>query len=308
MSLLIRRAANGDHESQIHDIMSVDGRNEFIWRAANGDHEPRFHDIRKGREAMILVVDVGNTNITFGVYQGEKLCATFRMMSKTPHTSDEYGVQIVDLLERNEIGREQLTGAIVASVVPNVMHALVGAVVKYVKLTPLIVGPGVKTGIRVITANPYEVGSDRIVDAVAAYEKYGGPVLVLDFGTATTYDYVTADGCFAAGITAPGIRTAARALWQEAAKLPEIEIIKPKTILAQETISSMQAGLVYGQIGQTEYIIRQVKKETGLKDMKVVATGGLGRIISAETDTIDIYDSTLTLDGLRIIYHKNKKG
>mgnify|MGYP001081124113 FL=1 len=159
-----------------------------------------------------------------------------------------------------------------------------------------------------MTANPYEVGSDRIVDAVAAYEKYGGPVLVLDFGTATTYDYVTAAGWFAAGITSPGMRTAARALWQEAAKLPEIEIIKPKTILAQETISSMQAGLVYGQIGQTEYIIRQVKKETGLKDMKVVATGGLGRIISAETDTIDIYDSTLTLDGLRIIYHKNKKG
>lgn len=256
---------------------------------------------------MILVVDVGNTNITFGVYRGEKLCATFRMMSKTPHTSDEYGVQIVDLLERNEIGREQLTGAIVASVVPNVMHALVGAVVKYVKLTPLIVGPGVKTGIRVVTANPYEVGSDRIVDAVAAYEKYGGPVLVLDFGTATTYDYVTADGCFAAGITAPGIRTAARALWQEAAKLPEIEIIKPKTILAQETISSMQAGLVYGQIGQTEYIVRQVKKETGLGDMKVVATGGLGRIISEETDAIDIYDSTLTLDGLRIIYYKNSE-
>lgn len=256
---------------------------------------------------MILVLDVGNTNITFGVYEGEKLYATFRMMTKTPHTSDEYGVQIMDLLERNEIGREQLTGAIVASVVPNVMHALVGAVVKYVKLAPLIVGPGVKTGIRVITANPYEVGSDRIVDAVAAYVKYGGPVLVLDFGTATTYDYVTADGCFAAGITAPGIRTSAKALWQEAAKLPEIEIIKPKTILAQETISSMQAGLVYGQIGQTEYIVRQVKKETGLKNMKVVATGGLGRIISEETDAIDIYDNTLTLDGLRIIYDKNKK-
>lgn len=257
---------------------------------------------------MILVLDVGNTNITFGVYEGEKLYATFRMMTKTPHTSDEYGVQIVDLLERNEIGREQLTGAIVVSVVPNVMHALVGAVMKYVKLTPLIVGPGVKTGIRVITANPYEVGSDRIVDAVAAYVKYGGPVLVLDFGTATTYDYVTADGCFAAGITAPGIRTSAKALWQEAAKLPEIEIIKPKTILAQETISSMQAGLVYGQIGQTEYIVRQVKKETGLKNMKVVATGGLGRIISEETDVIDIYDSILTLDGLRIIYDKNNKG
>ena len=256
---------------------------------------------------MILVVDVGNTNITFGVYREEKLCATFRMMTKTPHTSDEYGVQIVDMLERNEIGREQIAGAIIASVVPNVMHALVGAVVKYVKLTPLIVGPGVKTGIRVITANPYEVGSDRIVDAVGAYEKYGGPVLVLDFGTATTYDYVTEDGCFAAGITAPGIRTSAKALWQEAAKLPEIEIIKPKSILAQETISSMQAGLVYGQIGQTEYIVRQVKKETGLENMKVVATGGLGRIISEETDAIDIYDSTLTLDGLRIIYNKNNR-
>ena len=256
---------------------------------------------------MILVLDVGNTNITFGVYKGEQLCATFRMMSKTPHTSDEYGVQIVDMLDRNEIGREQITGAIIASVVPNVMHALVGAVVKYIKMTPLIVGPGVKTGIRVITANPYEIGSDRIVDAVAAYEKYGGPVLVLDFGTATTYDYVTKDGCFAAGITAPGIRISAKALWEGAAKLPEIEIMKPKSILAQETISSMQAGLVYGQIGQTEYIVRQVKKETGLEDMKVVATGGLGRIISDETDVVDIYDRTLTLDGLRIIYAKNKK-
>jgi len=229
------------------------------------------------------------------------------MTTKTPHTSDEFGVQIVDMLERNEIGPEQLEGAIIASVVPNVMHALVGAVVKYVKLAPLIVGPGVKTGIKVITANPYEVGSDRIVDAVGAYTKYGGPVLVLDFGTATTYDYVTADGCFAAGITAPGIRTSARALWQDAAKLPEIEIIKPKSILAQETISSMQAGIVYGQIGQTEYIVRQVRKETGLENLKVVATGGLGRIISEETDVIDIYDSTLTLDGLRIIYYKNNK-
>ena len=131
---------------------------------------------------------------------------------------------------------------------------------------------------------------------------------MLDFGTATTYDLINERGEFAAGITAPGIRISSEALWTQAAKLPKIEIRKPKSILAQETISSMQAGLVYGQIGQTEYIIRQVKKETGLKDMKVVATGGLGRIISAETDTIDIYDSTLTLDGLRIIYHKNKKG
>lgn len=256
---------------------------------------------------MVLVIDVGNTNITFGVYEEETVCATFRMMTKTPRTSDEYGMQIADLLERNDIKREQLSGAVIASVVPNVMHALTGAIVKYIKLTPLIVGPGVKTGIKIVTGHPNEIGSDRIVDAVGAYEKYGGPVLVLDFGTATTYDFVTEDGCFAAGITAPGIQISAKALWEDAAKLPEIEIIKPKSILAQETISSMQAGLVYGQIGQTEYIIRQVKKETGLEEMKVVATGGLGRIIYDETDTIDIYDSMLTLDGLRLIYKKNRK-
>jgi len=227
-------------------------------------------------------------------------------MTKTPHTSDEYGMQILDLLERNEIRHDEIKGVIMASVVPDVMHSLVSAIAKYLKLTPLIVGPGVRTGIKIVTRHPNEIGSDRIVDAVAAYEKYGGPVLVLDFGTATTYDYVTEDGCFASGITAPGIRISAKALWEDAAKLPAIEIVKPKTILAQETISSMQAGLVYGQIGQTEYIIKQVKKETGQENMKVVATGGLGRIIANETDSIDIYDSTLTLEGLRLIYNKNR--
>lgn len=256
---------------------------------------------------MILVIDVGNTNITLGVYEGDTLKTTFRIMSKMPRTSDEYGVLISDLLHSNQIDKADIEGTIIASVVPNVMHALTGAIVRYIGNTPLIVGPGIKTGIKIITENPREIGSDRIVDAVAAYEKYGGPVLVIDFGTATTYDYVTADGSFAAGITAPGIRTSAKALWEDTAKLPEIEIMKPKSILAQETISSMQAGLVYGQIGQTEYIIRKVKEETGLKDLKVVVTGGLGRIISDETELIDIYDSSLTLDGLRIIYSKNRK-
>ena len=145
------------------------------------------------------------------------------------------------------------------------------------------------------------------MDAVAAYEKYGGPVLVLDFGTATTYDLITEKGEFAAGITAPGMRISSEALWTQAAKLPKIEIRKPRSILAQETISSMQAGLVYGQIGQTEYIIKKVKEESGLKQLKVVATGGLGRLIAEETEAIDIYDSYLTLEGLRIIYEKNRK-
>lgn len=256
---------------------------------------------------MILVIDVGNTNMTIGVYKERELQATFRMMTKTPRTSDEYGVMISQLLGSKGIAMADIEGSIIASVVPDVMHSLVGGVVKYLGTNPLIVGPGVKTGITTTTENPRAIGADRIVDAVAAYEKYGGPVLVLDFGTATTYDLVTEDGKFAAGITAPGIRISSEALWTQTAKLPNIEIKKPKSILAQETISSMQAGLVYGQIGQTEYIIRKVKEESGLKELKVVATGGLGRMIADETNDIDVYDSALTLDGLLFIYEKNRK-
>lgn len=254
---------------------------------------------------MIFVIDVGNTNITCGVYEGQELKATFRIMSKTPRTSDEYGIMLMNLLQTKGVNVADIEGSIVASVVPDVMHSLIGGIARYLGTTPLVVGPGVKTGIKITTENPRAIGADRIVDAVAAYEKYGGPVLVLDFGTATTYDLVTEDGSFSAGITAPGIRISAEALWEKAAKLPKIEIKKPKSILAQETISSMQAGLMYGQIGQTEYIIKKVKEETGIADLKVVATGGLGRTISDETDSIDIYDSSLTLDGLRIIYEKN---
>lgn len=257
---------------------------------------------------MILVVDVGNTNITFGVYEKEKLLTTFRMTTKIPRTSDEYGIVIRELLSSNRIDVEEIRGSIIASVVPNVMHALENAMVRYINSRPLIIGPGIKTGIHIATENPREIGADRIVDLVAGYEKYGGPILVMDFGTATTYDLITEDGRFTAGITAPGIRISAKALWEDTAKLPEIEIKKPKSILAGETISSMQAGLVYGQIGQTEYIVEQVKKEAGFPNLKVVATGGLGRIIADETDSIDIYDPFLTLEGLRLIYERNTKG
>ena len=256
---------------------------------------------------MVLAFDVGNTNITCGIFEKEEWKATFRMTTKTPRTSDEYGVMITQMLQSKGIEPSEITGAIVASVVPDVMHSLTGGISRYFGTNPLIVGPGVKTGIGILTENPRAVGADRSVDAVAAYEKYGGPCLVIDFGTATTYDYVTVNGEFVAGITAPGIRISSEALWKETAKLPNIEIKKPKSILAQETITSMQAGLMYGQIGQTEYIIKKVKEETGLPDMKVVATGGLGRTIADETDSIDIYDSFLTLDGLRIIYEKNCK-
>ena len=226
---------------------------------------------------MIFVIDVGNTNITFGIYDGDKLVTSFRMMSKNQHTSDEYGMEIETLLRMNGVSKEDIEGCIIASVVPNVMHSLTAGVIRYLEVEPLIVGVGIKTGIKVITEAPREIGADRIVDAVGAYEKYGGPVLVLDFGTATTYDLISEKGEFMAGITAPGLRMSAKALWEDTAKLPEVEIKKPKSILAQETISSMQAGLVYGQIGQTEYIINQVKKESGFDNLKVVATGGLER-------------------------------
>ena len=256
---------------------------------------------------MILVVDVGNTNITYGVFDGDELVSTFRMMSKTPRTSDEYGIMIREMLKKNDIDRQEIEGICVASVVLNIMHSLLSGLSKYVNESILTVGAGTKTGIKIITEAPKEIGPDRIVDAVGAYVKYGGPILVLDFGTATTYDYITEKGEFAAGITAPGLRISAKALWEDTAKLPEIEIKKPKSIMAQETISSMQAGLVYGQIGQTEYIINQVKKESGREDLKVVATGGLGRIIADETDMIQVYDPMLTLEGLKFIYDKNRK-
>lgn len=255
---------------------------------------------------MLLTIDVGNTNFTFGIFDGKILLTTFRMTTKQLRTSDEYGISIIDMLERNQILKTDVQGVVISSVVPNVMHSLTSAVIKYLNITPMIVGPGIRTGIRVMTENPKQIGADRIVDAVAAYDLYGGPALVLDFGTATTYDLVDGGGAFVAGVTAPGIRISAQALWSDAAKLPEIEIKKPSSILAQETISSMQAGLVYGQIGQTEYIVSHMIKESGYENVKVVATGGLGRIIASETDCIDIYDPILTLTGLRLIFEKQK--
>ena len=256
---------------------------------------------------MLLVIDVGNTNVTMGVFDGENLKETFRLTTRPSRTSDEYGLAICDLIEHRAIAIEEVRDVIISSVVPDVMYSLINGIVKYFHTTPLIVGPGIKTGIRLATENPKQIGADRIVDAVGAYELYGGPVLVIDFGTATTYDLILEDGSFVAGVTSPGIRLSANALWQGTAKLPKFEILKPKSILAKETISSMQAGLVYGYIGQTEYIIKKVKEEAKLKEMKVVATGGLGKIIADETDMIEVYDNRLTLKGLRLIYEKNKK-
>lgn len=256
---------------------------------------------------MILTIDVGNTNITCGVFKGDEIAATFRITTKMPRTSDEYGMTLNTLLEQNRIKASDIKDAIICSVVPNVMHSLQGGLVKYFHITPIVVEAGIKTGIRIVTPNPQQIGADRIADAVGAYEIYGGPVLVIDFGTATTYDFVDESGAFLGGITAPGIRISARALWEDAAKLPEIEIKKPANLLGKDTITSMQSGLVYGQIGQTEYLISKVKEEVGLANVKTVVTGGLGRIIANETSAIDVYDPTLTLKGIHFVYKKQNR-
>ena len=255
---------------------------------------------------MLLVIDVGNTNITLGIFEENNMKASFRLTTNTARTSDEYGLVLCDLLKTRNLRIEEITSVTIASVVPKLMHSLASGIIKYLGITPLIVGIGTKTGIKIGAVNPKEIGADRVVDAVAAYEIYGGPVLVIDFGTAITYDLITADGSIIAAVTCPGLRISANALWNETAKLPEIEIAMPNTILAKDTVTSMQAGLVFGCIGQTEYIVRKMLQEAGIDKCKVIATGGLGKIIADATDVIEVYDPNLTLKGLKIISDKNK--
>lgn len=259
------------------------------------------------KKDKLLVLDVGNTNITLGVFKGRKLLQNFRLTTGSSRTSDEYGMFISQLLQLKGFTNDEVEAVIIASVNPNVMYSLTNSFRKYFHLKPIVVGPGIRTGMKVATINPKELGADRIVDAVAGYEIYGGPIIVVDYGTATTYDLVTEEGTFVGGVISPGIRTAANSLWQGTAKLPEIEIRKPSSIIGRETITSMQSGVVYGYIGQTEYIIRKMKQESGYENVKVVATGGLGKIIAEETPLIDYYDPMLTLKGLQILYEKQKE-
>lgn len=256
---------------------------------------------------MILVIDVGNTHIVMGAMEGDKLIASFRLTTQTPRTSDEYGVTMTSMLAQRGIDKGKLKAVIIASVVPDIMYSLTNSIKRYFSIKPLIVGPGIKTGLAIRTDNPREMGADRIANCVAAYELYGGPCMVIDFGTATTYDIVNGKGELIAAITSPGIRICADALWQRAAQLPHIEIKKTKSVLdAKNTITSMQTGLVYGYIGQVEYIVKKVKEEMQTPDMCIVATGGLAKIIQDGTDVINEYDGLLTLKGLNIIYQKNR--
>ena len=252
---------------------------------------------------MLVAVDIGNTNITLSVFDGEDIKGSYRLTTKMTRTSDEYGFMLLSFLNASNIQVSDIEDVIVSTVVPKIMHSFNNAIYKYLKKTPITVGPGIKTGISVKTENPAGVGADRIVDAAGAYYIYGGPCLVIDFGTATTFDYINEKGEFLYGVTAPGLEITSQALSNMAAQLPEIAIKKPDTILAKNTIQSMQAGVVYGYIGLTEYIIRQMKKEIGVP-MHVIATGGLGRLISKETEEIEVYDAVLTFKGLKLIYQR----
>ncbi len=254
---------------------------------------------------MLLAVDIGNTNITFAFMKNSEVHSQFRFITKNISTSDEYGIKIIDFMNFYKIDIKDVENAIITSVVPGVMYSINSALIKYLGITPMIIGTGLKTGIKVITPNPQQIGADRIVDAAGAMAEFSGPVLVIDFGTATTYDLVLKDGSFAAGITSPGLKICANALWNETAKLPEIEIKKPDSILAKDTVTSMQAGLVYGYIGQTEYIIKKVREESGIPDLRAVATGGLGRLICSNTELIYKYDPDLTMKGLWAIAKRN---
>ena len=252
---------------------------------------------------MLVAVEIGNTNITLAVFDGEDIKGSYRLTTKMTRTSDEYGFMLLSFLNASNIQVSDIEDVIVSTVVPKIMHSFNNAIYKYLKKTPITVGPGIKTGISIKTENPAGVGADRIVDAAGAYYIYGGPCLVIDFGTATTFDYINEKGEFLYGVTAPGLEITSQALSNMAAQLPEIAIKKPDTILAKNTIQSMQAGVVYGYIGLTEYIIRQMKKEIGVP-MHVIATGGLGRLISKETEEIEVYDADLTFKGLKLIYQR----
>ncbi|MBR3840569.1 MAG: type III pantothenate kinase [Erysipelotrichales bacterium] len=256
---------------------------------------------------MLLAVDIGNTNITYGlISEVGVVLGTFRITTKMPRTSDEFGMSLMSFLNSLHAEVTDIKDVIISSVVPKIMYAFTNSIRKYLLIEPMIVGPGIKTGISIKTESPKELGADKIVDAAAVYNTYGGNALILDFGTATTYDYIDENGTFLYSCISPGIEISANALWSQAAKLPEVEIQKPATILSKNTINSMQAGIVYGYIGQVEYIIKQFKKELNKPDMKVIATGGLGKIIYKETTMIDVYDPDLVFKGMKVIYDKNK--
>ncbi|HOV69231.1 MAG TPA: type III pantothenate kinase [Clostridia bacterium] len=254
---------------------------------------------------MVLTLDVGNTNIKIGLFNEKKLEFSWRISTDWNKTSDEYGLIFRELFSHKNRKLEDVKGIIISSVIPSINYTLEHMCKLYFDINPIMVGPGVKTGINIKYDNPKEVGSDRIVNAVSAFRKYGGPCIVIDFGTATTFGYVTAEGEFLGGCICPGIRISTEALVQKTAKLPKIEFVMPDRIIGRSTVTNMQSGVIYGYVGQVEYIVRRMKEEAGKENVKVIATGGFSRLIAKATDCIDIIDPLLTLEGLMLVYYMN---
>lgn len=252
---------------------------------------------------MILVMDVGNTNIKCGLFEQSSLVHSFRMSTNVDTTSDEYGVSMMSFLDYLHLDASVIKGIIVSSVIPTLNYTLDHMACEFYKIKPMFVSPGIKTGINIKYDNPKELGSDRIVNAVAAYELYGGPVITVDFGTATSFGAISAEGDFLGGAICPGVRISAEALTHNASKLPRVELNRPKTVINKSTVSNMQAGIIYGYVGQVQYIVEKMQSELG--KAKVIATGGFAELIAQQTDSIDEIVPTLTLIGLEKIYAKN---
>jgi len=254
---------------------------------------------------MLLAIDIGNTNVVLGVFEGERLRESWRVGTKASITADEYAVIVKDLFAFSGIEFRQIDGIIISTVVPPLLSIMSEMSRKYFKIEPMVVTSELKTGITLSYENPREIGADRIVNAAAAFRLYGGPLIIIDFGTATTFCAVTANGEYLGGAITPGVKISAEALYQRAAKLPRIELTRPRTIIGRDTVSAMQAGILYGYAGLVDGIVERMKRELS-PDARVVATGGLAELVAPETrGTIEVIPN-LTLEGLRFIYDANR--
>ncbi len=257
---------------------------------------------------MLLTIDVGNTNMVFGIFKEEKMLGSFRLSTNSTATSDEIGIMAVAYFERFGYRTDDVKACMIGSVVPQVMYSLTSAIIKYFGVEPLVVGTDVDTGLK-FDPRCYEtgrLGTDRAVDCIAAIAKYGAPVLILDFGTATTFDAVGPDGIYLGGTIGPGLQVSLDALVSRTAALPRVELQMPATVLGRNTIEQIQVGVVGGYVGNIEYLIRRSLAEMHCNNVTVIATGGLSRMIAEQTSQIDVVDTSLTMDGLRIIYDRNR--
>lgn len=255
---------------------------------------------------MILTLDIGNTNIKTALFDGMEIKKYWRISTNRMMSSDEYGILLCGMFQHEGYDPKCVTGIMMSSVVPSINFTIEHMCRNYFGISPMVVAPGVKTGINIKYENPRELGGDRIANAVAAYALYGGPLITIDFGTATTFGVISARGEFLGGAICPGLKLAAEALTEKAAKLPRFELTRPETVIGKNTVSNMQSGIIYGYIGQVEYLVRRMKAEIGAPHAKVVATGGLAVLVSQESQAIDVLDGLLTLKGLRIIYERNE--